>query len=243
MLRTRFAVLVAFLCSTVLATIGAPKADAIEGLESIQVGVHGGTLGVGVNAGFALTDRVTARAMVNTLSLDYEETESDTEYKGDLDLLTFGLVGDWHPLGGGFRVTGGLFLNNNEVSATAQSDDVEIDDKTYKSASLATLLDFETIAPYLGAGWTSGTSGDAGWSFTVDGGLLYQREPRLSVSGMLGTDCSFSVSRDGVATVANNCEDRQELQEDLEAEHADLSGDLEDFKWYPVLAIGVSYRF
>lgn len=242
MLRTRFAVPAAFLCSTALAMFGAPKADAIDGLESVQVGVHGGTLGVGVSAGFDLTDQVTARAMVNMLGLDYEETESDTEYEGDLDLQTFGLVGDWHPLGGGFRVTGGLFLNNNEVSATAQGSDVEINDRTYSSAQFETLLDFETFAPYFGAGWTSGTSGDAGWSFGVDAGLLYQREPRLSVDGMLGTECSFSVSTDGEATVTN-CTDQPSLGADLEAEHMDLSGELEDFKWYPVLAVGVSYRF
>ena len=213
----------------------------MEGLESVQVGVHGGTLGLGVSAGMDITDRVTARAMVNMLSLDYEETESDTEYAGDLDLQTFGLVGDWHPLGGGFRVSGGLFLNNNEVSATAQGEDVEINDKTYASASLETLLDFETFAPYFGAGWTSGASGDTGWSFAVDAGMLYQREPRLSVNGMLGGDCSFSVSTDGDATT--DCTDQPTLEDDLEAEHADLAGELEDFKWYPVLAIGVSYRF
>ena len=100
MVRTRFAVLVAFLCSAALATFGAPKADAIEGLESVQVGVHGGTLGVGVSAGFDLTDQITARAMVNMLSLDYEETESDTEYEGDLDLQTIGLVGTGTRLAG-----------------------------------------------------------------------------------------------------------------------------------------------
>ena len=242
MLRFRSAVPAAFLCSAVLATFGAPKADAMGGLDSVQVGVHGGTLGVGVNAGFDVTDRVTARAMVNVLSLDYEETESDTEYKGDLDLQTIGLVGDWHPFGGGFRVTGGLFLNNNEVSATAQGEDVEINDNTYESAELDVLLDFESIAPYFGAGWTSGTSGDTGWSFAVDAGLLYQREPRLSFNGRLSGGCSFSVSTDGDAT-PTGCEDEPTLGDDLEAEHADLTGDLEDFKWYPVLAIGVSYRF
>ena len=59
---------------------------------------------------------------------------------------------------------------------------------------------------------------------------------------MLGTECSFSVSTDGAAT-ATNCTDQPTLEADLEAEHMDLSGELEDFKWYPVLTLGVSYRF
>ena len=248
MLRSNLAGLAALLCSTAPMIIGAAQADegGELGMGSVQVGVHGGTLGLGVNAGIDFTDQVAGRAIFSMFRLEYEETESDNEYTGDLDLQTIGLVADWHPFDSGFRVTGGAFLNNNEISATATSEDLEIGDEVY-SGRIDMLLDFETIAPYFGAGWTSGLIGEPGLSFSLDAGLLYQQAPRLSASGSImgigpAAGCSFSLSSGGDATV-RDCDDEPTLEVDLEAEHAELSADLEDFEWYPVLAIGVSYRF
>ena len=134
-----------------------------------------------------------------------------------------------------------MFLNNNEVSATARGDKIDIGDEPHEDGQIDMVLDFERIAPYFGAGWTSGAIGDPGFSFSVDAGLLYQRAPRLSGSGT-ADGCSFSISRGGDATV-RGCTDTAELKADLEREHMDLADDLNDFEWYPVLAIGVSYRF
>ena len=211
-------------------------------LGKVQAGAHVGTLGAGVNVGLDISEKFAARALFSMWGLDYEETESDNEYKGDLDLQTIGLVTDWLPFAGGFRVTGGAFLNNNEVSATASGQEVDIGDETYADGRIDMLLDFERIAPYFGAGWTSGAIGDPGFSFSVDAGLLYQRAPRISGSGTVGNNCSFSISRGGDATL-QNCNDIEGLQADLELEHMDLADDLKDFEWYPVLSIGVSYRF
>ena len=243
MLRSIFAGLVALLCSIASIAIGAAQAHAAEGmLGQVQAGAHVGTLGAGVNVGLDISEQFAARALFSTWELDYEETESDNEYQGDLDLQTIGLVTDWHPFAGGFRVTGGMFLNNNEVSATASGQEVDIGDKTYEDGQIDMLLDFERIAPYFGAGWTSGPIGDPGFSFSADAGLLYQRAPRLSGSGKIGDACSFSISRGGDATVLE-CDDAAGLRADLEREHMDLADDLKDFEWYPVLSIGVSYRF
>ena len=241
MIRSKLAGLAALLCSATLTTLGTAQSATAEGLESVQVGVHGGTLGVGVNAAFDITDQIAARALVNVLGLDYEETEAGNEYEGDLDLQTIGLVADWRLFDSGFRLTGGAFLNNNEVSATALSDDVDIGDRTYEGR-IDMLLDFESIAPYFGAGWSSGAPGEPGWGFAVDAGLLYQQAGRISASGMVGDACSFTLSTEGVATVTG-CADEPTLKTDLEAEHSELSAELEDFEWYPVLAVGVSYRF
>ena len=240
--RSKIAGLAALLCSITSATLGAAQANAFEGMESVQVGVHGSTLGLGVSAGLDVSETFAARALINALELDYEETESGNEFAGDLNLQSFGLVGDWHPRAGGLRLTGGVFVNNNEVSAAATGNDVDIGGNSY-SGRLDVLLDFERLAPYLAVGWTSGWIGAPGLSFSVDAGLLYQRFPRLSGSGRAG-DCLFSVSSNGNAT-ARGCSDgfAATLEADLESEHMDLVNELESFKWYPVLSIGVSYRF
>ena len=246
--RSKVAGLAALLCSVASVTLGVARANPLEGMGPVQIGVHGGTLGLGVNAGLDISEKFAARGMFNTFGLDYEETESGNEYKGDLDLQSIGLVTDWHPFAGGFRVTGGLFLNNNEVSATATERDLDIGGTMY-DGEISMLLDFESIAPYFGAGWTSGPIGEPGFSFSVDAGLLYQSTPRISGSGrLMGTgpqsSCSFSLSTGGHATLTGcSGADFAALEDDLESEHAELSGELEDFEWYPVLSIGVSYRF
>lgn len=239
MIRSGSAGLAALLSAASL-MLGAAQADAGGGLGSVKVGAHGGTLGLGVSAGLDVSDRFVARGLINTFSLGFEVTESGNTFDADLDLQSVGLVGDWHPLDDGFRVTGGAFLNNNEVSATAFDQDLELGGRSY-AGQIDMLLDFETFAPYLGAGWTSDWIGKPGWSFSVDAGLLYQQAPRLSASGT-ADGCSFSLSTGGDATV-RNCPDSSVLEADLETEHADISFELEDFEWYPVLSIGVSYRY
>lgn len=240
--RSNIAGLAALLCSITSVTLGVAQAHAFEGMESVQVGAHGGTLGLGVSAGLDVSETFAARALINALGLDYEETESGNEFTGDLNLQSFGLVADWHPGAGRFRLTGGLFVNNNEVSAVATGNDLDIGGNSY-DGQLSVLLDFERIAPYFGVGWTSGWIGEPGFSFSVDAGLLYQRSPLLSGSGNVGT-CLFSVSSSGNANVRGcSASLAASLNADLESEHASLLDDLEGFTWYPVLSIGVSYRF
>ena len=238
------AVLLSLLFSTTLATFGAASANEGEA-GPLRLGLHGSTLGLGANAEFDLSESLSVRAMFSQLGLDYEETESGNKYSGDLDLQSIGLLADWRPLSGGLRVTGGVFLNNNEVRASARTtnagENLDIGGTNYADSSINMLLDFETIAPYIGVGWSSGY-GRPGLGFAIDAGLLYQQAPRVSGTGMAG-DCSFRVSEGGTATVTGTCADPDELATNLEMEHSDLTNELEDFTWYPVLSFGISYRF
>ena len=242
--RSPVALLLALLFSIASVTFGAVSANGDEA-GPLRLGLHGSTLGLGANAEFDLSESFSVRAMFSQLGLDYEETESGNEYTGDLDLQSIGLLADWRPLPGGLRVTGGVFLNNNEVGASARTasagDRLDIGGTDYSNASIDMLLDFEPIAPYFGVGWSSGY-GRPGLGFAVDAGLLYQQAPRVSGSGTAG-DCSFRVSDGGTATVTGTCADPDDLMTDLEMEHSDLADELEDFTWYPVLSLGISYRF
>ena len=227
--------LLGFILSVTLAA--SPAAAGEEG--GLGIGVHGGTLGLGANVEIGVMENLSIRAMFSQLGLSYQETESGNRYEGDLDLQTIGLVADWRPVAGGLRVTGGVFANNNEVTATAQGLDVDIGGSEY-GARLDMLLDFEPIAPYFGVGWSTGY-GQSGLGFALDAGVLFQGSPLVSGSGT-ADGCSFEVSDRGDAVVAMGCS-IPDLEADLESEHAELSGELEDFKWYPVFSLGVSYRF
>ena len=202
------------------------------------------TLGWGVSGGYDVSDSFTMRAMFNHFDYSFDRTRRGNKFEGDLDLLSLGLMMDWHPFDGGFRVTGGAFLNNSKLVAGARSKDVKIGDRPY-SGNLDLKADFDTLAPYLGVGYTGGRH-RGGFGFVFDAGVLFSGAPNLSASGSasgIAGSCGFEVDDGGRATLEGDCAGLDSLKSDLEKEHSKLTRDLDDFKLYPVVVLGVSYRF
>lgn len=213
------------------------------GNGATHVGLHGGTLGVGVHAGYDFSNDLAIRGLVNYFNLDFDKEKAGNEYDGELDLRSLGLVVDWHPFWGAFRMSGGAFLNENQLSASTEGMDLGIGLREY-DADLNFRMEFEKVAPYLGIGWTSGR-GRSGLTFTADIGALFRSSPQVSLSGRTD-DCEFTVSKDGNADV--DCQGMLgvmagELSSDLEQEHGELRDDLDKLKIYPVISLGLSYRF
>lgn len=203
-------------------------------------------MGLGVSAGYDLSESLSARGQFNQFDYGFNETYRGNNYDGDLELQQFGLMLDWHPSDGGFRLTGGAFLNNNALAVgTEDANDLDIGGVTY-SGNLDLDLDFEKAAPYLGIGW-SGGRGRQGLSFVLDAGVLFQRAPRLSALGSVNVSgvsvCDFVVSEDGRAMLSGGCALFDTLASDLENEHRELRDELSDYKLYPVALLGISYRF
>ena len=80
-------------------------------------------------------------------------------------------------------------------------------------------------------------------------GALFRGMANLRATGMAdleGIECRFSVSEAAEATLPN-CPApvllSGELKDNLEAEHRELRGDLDNFQLYPVVSLNVSYRF
>lgn len=237
----------AWCVSLALSCAAASDANAADAGNqgATQLGVSASTLGLGLSAGYDFSESLAVRGMVNYFSFSYDTEKSGNEYDGDLDLQSIGALLDWHPMGGGFRVTGGLLLNDNALSVAAESEDLDIGGHPYEG-TLSVDVGFDSIAPYLGLGW-SGNRGRSGWSFILDAGVVFQGAPSLTGSGMVsssGQECRFDVSENGNASLAGDgCRWLDSLESDLEMEHGDLNDDLDDFKLYPVLSAGVSYRF
>lgn len=203
-------------------------------------------MGLGVSAGYDFSKSLSIRGQFNQFDYGFDATESGNKYDGDLELQSLGITLDWHPFDSGFRVTGGAFLNNNALAvSTVDADNLDIDGVTY-AGNLELDVDFERIAPYLGIGWSGGRD-RSGFSFVFDAGLLFQRTPHLMASGRIGftgSACSFEVSEDGAAMLSGGgCALFDTLESDLENEHEDLTDELDDYKLYPVVLLGISYRF
>lgn len=198
--------------------------------RAVNVGVSAGvgTLGAGLTMTFGVTERFNARVGFGNFSDDVEFDEGDFQYEGDATLGgTYGLV-DFHPTGGGFRVSAGLVLNNNELTGdAAATGPVEIGGTLYPAAAVGTLsasTEVDDVAPYLGIGWGNGASGERGFMFSVDLGVMFQGDVAFNLESSTGLV------------------DQDDLDREAEA-LADEVNEAVNTDAFPVIAVGVGYTF
>jgi hypothetical protein len=213
--------------------IGAQNVLAAE--ESrVGLGVKAGTLGGGGEVHIGLLENVIFRGGINYLKFDFESTISDVDYEMEPEFKTASFLLDWHPFSGAFRLTGGLFLNGNEIhlDGTIRKDLIPDEYAQYAYLTdrvhLKGNVDFNTLAPYAGIGWSS-NQGMQGWGVSLDLGVMYQGEPQVSDLTVV-TDLDYA----SYAVEVDNYLDqqRQEIEEEVEG-----------YKYYPVATFMVSYNF
>ena len=193
-----------------------------------------GTLGAGLDVSKGISESLGLRLQANAFSYEDDFTESDVDYSADLKLESAGLLLDWHPLSGAFRVSLGAYWNGNKASAVGRptGGTYVINGQPYTSAEIGSLngqIDFESVAPYFGIGFASAPKAGRGMTFSFDLGVLYQGEPNVGLTAVCGP-----------AVLPPQC---AQLQSDVAAEQASLQEDLSDYKFHPVVSFGIGYRF
>jgi len=190
-----------------------------------------GTLGIGLNAGYQFNDIFKARFNANYLTLHTERTISDVDCDMDFSSLTLGVLADVHPFSGYFRLTGGLYYVNMQADATANlksGKSYTIGDHSYTGAQLGSgegSVKWQRFAPYLGLGFGPGEGTDSGFSFSADVGVLIFGDPKVSMS-FTNPTASAALSGD-VGRYESKA--KNEIRSYLPV--------------WPVLSLGVSYRF
>ncbi len=189
----------------------------------IGVGVKGGLLGLGVEVTKSLSDSFDARLGLNQYNFSTTGTESGTRYDIDLKLQSTTLLLDWHPTHGIFRVTAGYVFNNNKLALSVKPGstyDVNGNTGTLAAGQYLTgEVKFDN-GPYVGVGWGSGGSGQ-GFGVSIDIGAVYQGAPKVSLATNIA----------GIT------------QTDIDREQASASDSLNSYRWYPQVAVGVTYAF
>lgn len=204
----------------------------------LALGLKAGTPGAGLELTYGINDSLNARLGYNRFDYDYETTEDGIDYEGDLKLESFSALLDWHPMKGNFRVSVGAFSNGNEFDLTASGqDNVQIGNRTYDiDGQVDATVDFNDFAPYVGIGWGDAVAGSKHWSFGVDLGVLFQGSPEAQLTGS-------GQAFDETSGMFIDMTDDPTFQEELAREEQDLNDDMEDYKYYPVFAVGLNYRF
>ncbi len=211
---------------------------------SLSVGAKAGTLGLGGEVGLGVSEQLALRGGANSLAFSFDTTISHVDYEMEPELKNLSFLLDWHPFTNSFRITGGLFINDNSIAITGKPDldyylkDVTIPgeyqglvDDLSENAKISGAADMNTLAPYVGIGWNSNSQHEQGWGVSIDLGVMFMGSPALSELTLSTTykEEEYKISS-------------SELDE-LESERKELQDELDKFEYYPVGTIMIHYTF
>lgn len=213
--------------------LAAPAARA-----QVGIGIRAGTQGAGVELTTDLTPRLSGRLGVNGFSTSDRREAGGIEYDADADLRTANALLDFHPGGGGFRLTGGLVYNATEVKGLSRvpaSGTYPIGDVEVPAALLGRLrgtIDFDPIVPYAGLGWGRPLAAGGRLAASLDLGVFFQGE------GDVRLDPVFAPG----SPIPNVPGAEALLRLQLNKEEREIEQDIADYDLYPVLSFGIRYR-
>ena len=196
------------------------------GAQSFSITPSAGTLGYGGSVG-ARFGPVGVRVMGNTGSTTREFQKQSIRYDATLKLNNVGAILDLYALGG-FHVSGGMFSNNNRVDLQSVKDQtITVNGVQYPAAVIGYVtgqVHVKKNSPYAGIGW--GHSG-RGIGLTFDVGALFHGAPKLSVEPHPTNPALVPAS----------------FYTNLETERAKTENDIRNYKYHPVVTIGLSFGF
>lgn len=197
------------------------------GDRTVSAGVS--SLGLNLEGSYRFDPNFRARGAVmglpglDELSDTFEE--DGTTYAYDASIASFAALIDYYPSETGFRVSGGLLINQTNASATAElsgENSFTLDDGTEFSSGSANLeVAFKkTVSPMVSAGYD------------------YNFGQNWVLSGELGAIYTGGISLDASST---NAQLQAEIDDDADIQ--ELRDDLDDVAFLPYVSVTVGYRF
>lgn len=216
------------LFSTVLASGFSTAAHAADPTSyGPAVGVGIGTLGLIGEVSVKATPHFVVRLNGNYADLSYDTSVDANDFEGSAKLMGAGIIGDWHPFAGSFRLSGGVRYHQAEFEGSVSGTDITVNGNTYTASEYGVLTasveNGNKVAPYLGFGWDSAHVGGSGFSLSLDLGVLYVGDPDATLRSTIGSPA---------------------LQADLDAEVSKIKDDYGKFgQFWPVVSIAAKYTF
>ncbi|MBT8132421.1 MAG: hypothetical protein KJO35_09145 [Gammaproteobacteria bacterium] len=217
--------LISTLTLAALTTVPAIAAD-LPGKSSFAL--RASTLGFGAEFAHTLPiANLTGRINWNGYNHEMNDTIEGIPYKAELDLSSVSALLDWRPWGQLTHLSVGLVFNGNEVNAVGDATgSYTIGDMSFAASDVGNLVanaSFDEVAPYAGLGWNFTIMPNTALALEV--GVVFQGSPKVTfvADGPLASDPTF--------------------QSELLAEQSQFQNDVDDLKYYPVIALGLLRRF
>jgi hypothetical protein len=231
----------------------APEASQGGPFSGLGVGVKVGVAGIGFDVATPLVPtRLNLRGGATFFSYNLSETTNDSlTVNGTLKLQNSGVMVDWFPFRGSFRLSGGATVYNNKgVTATItepSGSSFTLGSDKYYSSSTTPLVGTGVFK----LGGNAGGRVSFGWgnlvpkkghhfSFDTELGIEFVSKPTVTL-GFTGDVCT--------STPCNNTNESQQnvsnypaFATDVASEQAKLQNDVNFLSFYPIISVGVGWR-
>jgi len=197
------------------------------------VALKAGTDGAGVEFEVGISPQLGVRLQLDGGSISHHLNKTNVDYDARYRFSNAQALVDWHPFAGAWRVSAGLVYNGNkfDLNALPSAGTFTINGNAYPSASVGALqgtLDYSKVNPYFGTGWGISPKGH-GLFGSVDLGVQLQPQ---HVS--LNVTCGAPI----LGTPACS-----QLAADVAAEQARLQDQTHVLRVWPVIQLGIGWRF
>jgi len=215
------------------------------------LGLRAGSSGLGAELALGLSERFDLRAGYYGGTYSGSVNYDGIDYDADLKAQAGALMLDFRPFAGGFRITAGVYSAPPDIAFRhiANNDSYEIGGAQYTAdGRLDGDIDLGGVTPYAGIGWGGGSGRAPGFGMSLDVGVMFAQSPSISLQAT-GRACNSSVlacDPNGLSGFdVNDPSDprAQTFQDELEQERQNVEDDVSNYNLWPVISLGVHYRF
>lgn len=216
----------------------------VRPFSTIALGLRVNSLGPGIDLATPLSHSFNLRAGFNLFNFGYNFNIDGVNYYSGVHLRSGQLTLDWFPRHRGFRISPGIIYVRNNLSAVtgvpaghifnlaSESFINSVDDPM--SGTAAVVLP-RKLAPSLTVGFGNMIPRSGRHlSFPMEFGVAYTGAPKIDVT-LDGTACI----RQGCFAFSQNPEAEASLRQEIH----DLNEDLKRVPVFPVVSVGMAYRF
>ncbi len=225
-----------------------PPPPPMHAFSHFALGAYLSTLGPGMEAALPLANHWNVRAGINLFSYSTEMTQSGIAYGANFTLRSVQASLDWFPHGKGFHISPGVLLYNgirlNTNLLIPVNTSFSLNNVTYYSDPLDPLtgsakIGFPLAGPQLTAGFGNMLPRKERQHFSVpfEFGVAYFGTGN-AVLQFAGSACT---SLGGINCLPVNSFPR--FQSDVTAEESLIQKDLGYARFFPILHLGISYKF
>lgn len=210
--------------------------------SAIAIALKAGSTGIGLEASTPLSEHINLRASASLFSYSTNLAEDGMNVNGSLELRNASTILDIYPFRNSFHISPGITAYNRTglkaTLAVPGGQSFSLGGDSYTSDPSAPINGTAIVnlagkvAPRITMGLGNMIPRKGHFGYLMEIGFQYMAQPTVFL-GISGNGCTGPNSTN-CASVA---------QSDIAQEQSDLRNDLTPLRFYPILSIGVGYRF